>query len=245
MKVNLLIKMKIIWAGTMLFFGVLVLSSCLKAKEDYIKPVSAVAVINGYSGNPSLDFYLDNQKVNTQPFLYQQSTEYIQIFSGIRKFTVTNSGTTKILIDGAIEVPDGRYYSIFLAKKNAASVDSIVATVVEDDLSSPSNGKAKIRFANLTPDGNSVDLYVRGAGATGAEVLFERQVFKSVSNFKEVGAGTKLFEIRESGTPNSSLKLEVTLNLVAGKIYTLSTNGLWHSEDDEMNTYGTQLTIHR
>jgi hypothetical protein len=232
-------KSKVALWGAVLLGSVILLSSCLKNKDDYVQPVAAISLINGYSGNASVDFYLDNQKVNTQPILYEQNTEYIQVYSGTRRITVTNSGTTKILADGGLPLSSGKYYSVFLAKTSETSTDSISGRVVEDDLNVPTGQKAKIRFANLTPGDDQIDVFIEGV----ADSLFGKRPFLSISAFKEVDPGTKNFQIKATGNPD--VKLPVQLTLQPGKIYTLSTNGLWNgTPTNNMDAFGTQLTTH-
>lgn len=222
-----------------LFCGVIFLSSCLKNNDDFTPITAFFSVVNGYSSLNSVDVYLDQQRTNTQPLLYKQNTEYLQAYSGRRRLTITEGGTTDILIDGAVDLSNDRYYSIFIARRSATNADSIAGIQVLDDLAAPSGTTAKIRFANLTPGNIKVDVYVKGV----ADTLFGNKGFATVSAFKEVDP-TKVtaIEIRETGKPE--VKLEVPLTLQAGKIYTLSTNGLWTSTSPA-TTFGTQLTVNK
>ena len=128
-------------------------------------------------------------------------------------------------------------YSVFLARRNAASLDSIAGIFTVDDLTAPSANKAKIRLANLTPGAVKIDVYIKGADS-----LFANKGFASVSAFKEIDPAVTTLEIREAG--QSAVKIEVPLTLQAGKIYTLSTNGIWTSSSS-VDEYGTQLTVNK
>ena len=231
-------KNKTALAFVLLFSGVIFLSSCLKNNDDFTPTTSYFSIVNGYSGLNSLDFYLDGLKANTQPLLYKQSTEYLQVYSGGRRLTITKGGTTDILSDGGIQLANDKYYSVFLYRKNATDTSGISGLGAVDDLSAPSASKAKIRLANLTPGDVKIDVYIKGT----ADTLFGNRAFKAVSAFKEIDPTVTALEIHETGNPE--VKLEVPVTLQAGKIYTVSTNGIWTSTDPA-TAFGTQITINK
>lgn len=228
---------KVVTTLAILFFGVLLLSSCLKNNDDFTPSVSYFSIVNGYPGDASIDYYLDNQKANVQPLLYKQASAYLEVFSGDRRLTVTSAGTTNVVADGAIRFSPSVYYSVFLARKSVTNADSLSGFVVVDDLTLPTTNKAKIRFANLTPGATKIDVNIKGVQDT----LFGNKAFSSISAFKEVDPSVSALEIRQAG--QAAVKLEVPVTLQAGKIYTLSTNGLWDGTAGT-DVFATQLTTH-
>ena len=110
------LKNKTVLTFVMLFSGVIFLSSCLKNKgDDFAPTTSYFSVVNGFSSIPSIDIYVDNQKANTSPVLYEQNSEYYQAYSGARRLTITEGGTTSIIADGRIDLAKDKYYSVFIA----------------------------------------------------------------------------------------------------------------------------------
>lgn len=144
-------------------------------------------------------------------------------------------------------------HSLFTVKKrltstlNPNNIDSLI--LVYDDLTLPSSGKAKIRFANFSPDAPSVNLtYDSGAniftgvgyGTFGDQTVITYTAgkapstipglsWKTLGPFKEIDAATNLnLQIRNSSTltiiPLSNNSLSA-LSFAAGKIYTVFING--------------------
>ncbi|WP_316829026.1 DUF4397 domain-containing protein [Pedobacter miscanthi] len=144
-------------------------------------------------------------------------------------------------------------HSLFTVKKkltstlNPGNIDSLI--LVYDDLTLPAAGKAKIRFANFSPDAPKVDLTY----ATGTEIfagvaygnfgnqtvisytsgkapaVIEGLSWKTLGPFKEVDAGTNLGLLIKDNTTKAVIALTNTaLNAAtfeAGKIYTVYING--------------------
>jgi len=145
-------------------------------------------------------------------------------------------------------------HSLFTVKKkltstlNPGNIDSLI--LVYDDLTLPAAGKAKIRFANFSPDAPKVDLtYAAGTeiftgvafGNFGNQTIIpytsgkapnviEGLTWKTLGPFKEVDAGSNLALLIRDNVSKSIIPLSnTTLNAVsfeAGKIYTVYINGL-------------------
>lgn len=110
----------------------------------------------------------------------------------------------------------GKNYTA-IAANNLAAIESVV---IEDDLTPPSVGKAKIRFINLTPD-----------NTTGYELLlnpsttvFSAIAFKTATSFIEVAAGNYTVLLRRTGIATNYRNK--VINIAEGKIITIYTTGL-------------------
>lgn len=88
---------------------------------------------------------------------------------------------------------------------------------VTDDLSAPAAGKAKVRFANLSGDVNSISSYI-GTDSTATNLLAG-----TITSFKEVAAGT--YDISMGDILPNSRTIDDQV-LAAGKIYTFIYTGL-------------------
>lgn len=144
-------------------------------------------------------------------------------------------------------------HSLFTVKKkltstvNPNNIDSLI--LVYDDLSLPASGKAKIRFANFSPDAPKVDLsYASGSvlfSAVGygnfggqtvipytagkAPAVIEGLSWKTLGPFKEVDAGSGINLLIKDNTNQTTIPLSNTALTGAtfenGKIYTIYING--------------------
>src|SRR5471030_1123645 len=70
------------------------LSSCLKDNNSYVVTATAgLMVIQGSPGAPAEDFYLNNDKVNWQPFNYGDELGYFNAYTGVRAAILYSYGT--------------------------------------------------------------------------------------------------------------------------------------------------------
>ncbi|MCD6063596.1 MAG: cell wall anchor protein [Flavipsychrobacter sp.] len=105
-------------------------------------------------------------------------------------------------------------YSVFAT----GTVTSPSALVVNDDLTAPAAGNAKIRLVNLSPDNLSESVYV------GQTKLDSNIMFKQATPFRVVAAGTYQIIVQDPANVPSSRTLSAQV-LEAGKIYTLMITG--------------------
>lgn len=145
-------------------------------------------------------------------------------------------------------------HTLFTVKKRLSSTlnpnnaDSLI--LVYDDLTLPAPGKAKIRFANFSPDAPSLDLSYTGGssiftgvsyGSFGDQVVIPYTggkspatitglTWKTLGPFKEVDAGANLsFQLKNSvgqALVQVSGNSLTGITLENGKIYTVFINGL-------------------
>lgn len=200
----------------MILLGITILSaSCKKDRmEDVQVDAAALNVVNASPGELAISFFLDNQFVNGPALLYMQQSGYILTFVGQRKFDVTVGGTTQVLTTNTFNLAKDKYHTAFFTGTNS----SPVVVFTQDDLSDPPAGKANIRFINLCPDSKELDLAVKD-GAT----LFAGIAFKTVSSFISIDPATYILELRSA---ENATKEIASMNLSAGKVYTVWAKGL-------------------
>jgi len=198
----------------------LALSSCLKNDSSYYNPpVSLVTLIQASPDEPNLDVYLDNNRVNSGIFNYGTSIDYFRAFAGKRNVNFYVTGTVNRVFSDTVNFSQDNFYSVFLANK--ASSPELVK--LKDTLNRPANGKASVRFVNLSPDAPAVDLVVK----TGPVVVANKS-YKGYSSFVPVtGATTYTFEVHQAGTATVLATLPAT-SLQSGYIYTIWLQGLAH-----------------
>jgi hypothetical protein len=188
----------------------------------------AVTVTNGLP----LQLYLDGVSAFAAPLGYNNYTGYFPVEPGTRTLRAdtlldASRATPKPsapVLNAPIALAADRFYTLFIAD----TLQSIETVLVEDDLTPPdqASGKAKVRFAHLSPDAPAVDVAVKGGG-----VLFSNQSFKGVTPFVEVTASTYNLEVRPAGTTTVALPLN-DIRFDAGKMYTVVAAGRLNPQKD-------------
>lgn len=206
------------------FAAALVLSlgflSCSKLDSNY-QPiqVSGLNIIQASPTTELLDVYVGNERANQNvDFEYGNKIGYLSAYSGNRVFNVTKKGTPTSLKSLTYNLKPQLGYSLFVANTFA----NIELLMLEDDLTKPATGKAKIRFVNLSPDGGNLSLNVGGA----ATDLATNKAFKEFSTFESVDA-TASVTLNIKNATSSAIEATIPgIKLEEGKIYTVYAKGL-------------------
>lgn len=196
------------------------LSSCLKKSgPDSSSIVSALTVINASPDSPTLEFVLNNQRVHE--FSYpDKRISYFTIFSGSHYARIYPAGNfTSHLYEVGVNLLPGKYYSLFIAGKT----DNLTSLAIEDDMSFPESGNARIRFINLSSDAPALDFKL-----STDSVIASNKKFKEYTSFQEVKAGQYNALIKSN--IGNSINLPLELELKAGEIYTVWARGFVDTE---------------
>ncbi|QIL41356.1 DUF4397 domain-containing protein [Pedobacter sp. HDW13] len=267
---------KLVLAASIL---IAVLPSCKKTEyldtdNADREPLSAkVKLVNALSITAPVNFLDFTRQINTTLVAHNVATTYLDTQFGKVQYNTTEGSNTSYkssyIFGGAASFaqetdkasfagPNGPiasyYHTLFTVAKrkpsklNPGNRDSLV--LVYDDLTAPAAGKAKIRFANFSPDAPNLDLKTTGGTSWFANVAygnFGDQVqlsydangkapatisglsWKTLGPFKEIAAGAaQNLELRNNSTgtlvPVKTAALS-NLNFEEGKIYTLFING--------------------
>ncbi len=207
---------KAIAAALVLSLGFL---SCSKLDKDY-QPIQ-VSGLNIIQASPTLellDVFVDNTRATASDFEFGNKIGYLSAYSGNRAFNVTKKGNSTSLKSLAYNLKPQLGYSLFVANTLA----NIELLMLEDDLTKPAAGKAKIRFVNLSPDGGNLSLNVGGA----ATDLSTNKAFKEFSTFEAVDA-TASVTLNIKNATSSAIEATIPgVKLEEGKIYTVYAKGL-------------------
>ncbi len=197
------------------------LSSCVKdLSNDEPQDAVALNVVNASPGPLLINFFLNKNLVNGPALGYSQERKYLVTTGGSVKFDAAAGGSFNSLVADTVNLEKDKYYSMFVTGVN----NSLSTFLTEDDLSLPPAGKAKIRFINLSPDGGSFALSVKG----GAN-LFTGQAYKTVSGFTVIDPAAYMFQLKNS---DGGIEHEASLDVVAGRIYTIWAGGLKDGVDE-------------
>ncbi len=195
------------------------LFSCVKdTNSNYIPPAALVTLIQASPDQPPLDFFLDNNKVNSNgPVVYGNSIDYFKAYAAKRTATFYNTGTTNKVFSDTITLKANYVYSLFLANKST----SPELFLLTDSISQPSGTNASIRFVNMSPDAPAVDLAIKGGN-----VVVANKSYKGFSSFIQTQGNTNYtFEVRKAGT-STVLATLPTKNLNSNFVYTIWFYGL-------------------
>ncbi|MEO8027037.1 MAG: DUF4397 domain-containing protein [Bryobacteraceae bacterium] len=143
------------------------------------------------------------------------ASAYTQIPSERHDFKLLNSGGNLVdpLVKNSESPTAGMHYSV-LAISDKDGKYSL--KVLDDDLSRPAAGKAKIRVVHAAAGLNKVDVYP----VNSKEALLSGVDFDSATSYKEVDPGTMELDLRIAGSKKNLHNIK-EVRLDPGKLYTV------------------------
>lgn len=226
------------------FIAVLTLSvvfaACSKDKYEP-QPVAGLSFIHAFPDTTSLDFIVDQTRVNNYHALkYNSKIDYLNLFPGTRTLGVAKRNVRKFLTSQNFPLASGVGYSIFLLdtlKSNEATGKNFL--LIKDDLSEPAADKAKLRFVNLSKDAGALNLRINGKDAD----LFTNKAFYEYTDFTAVDPGESVtFNINgNNNTPKTTL---ANVKIEKGKIYTIYAKGISTATIDSLKL-GAAIYTHK
>lgn len=181
------------------------------------QPVAYVSMYQGSPDAPALDILVDGNIINTYPFDYTDYTGFLRFRTGDRSLSFGPYDGNNIVVDTTVSLEEDEVYSIFLAGEYP---DQIAPLIVQDGDEDPSEGNAMLRFVNLSPDVNTIDLRTEGS----TEATFDDQDFREAPMFEEIDAAEYDFEVTDSA--GDSVLLDVpNVDLIPGYYYTFIVRG--------------------
>lgn len=176
---------------------------------------SMVKVVHASPDAPGVDLLVDNNVAGTN-LTFPMNTGYLEVDAGTRNVKVNVTGTDQTVIEANLDLAKDKAYSVFAIN----TVANLTPLVLEDNLSTPADGQAHVRFIHLSPNAPSVDITL-----TDGTVVFGDVEFSEVIDFTPLGAGTYDLQVRVHGTETVVLELN-GIELMNQKIYTVFAKGL-------------------
>lgn len=230
---KLSINYKAIIASLTLSLGLL---SCAKNDDNY-QPVeiAGLSLIHASPTAEKLDVYLDNTKGSGTDFAFGTKIDYLNAYAGSRKLTVTKKDITTSLKTEQFTLEPRVGYSLFVV----GQLENIAFLMLKDDLVKPEEGKAKVRFVNLSPDAEALSLAIVGATTD----LATNKAFKEFSAFETINAAEKVtFNVKNN--TSGAIKTTLTdIKIENGKVYTIYAKGLKSTTDD--TKFGATIFTHK
>lgn len=211
------------------------LSACsdfLDQGENMYPSAAEVSFYHASPNVPQLSVTVENKNFLTEPLGYTQYTGYKSFYTGNRQFAFKNPTNTSTLLDTTLTFTANNSYSVFVINN-----DERIETLVTIDTSDvPHAGKAMVRFIQLSPDINPVDVAVVGDN----EDTFSDISFKEGSPFIEVPARTFKVMLKNAAT-DDELLTSGDITLTAGNYYTIISRGFNNPPDGNSNTLSVQV----
>lgn len=202
--------------GTAVLVLTTMVSSC--KKDDVDESGSAnVKVVNASSSSTDQGFFLASKTVINGGLSYGDASDYIVTNSGNNlEAQFRNEGTATAYASDRFDLDKGAYYTIFLAGDGQAAR----VKLYKDDLASPAEGKAKVRFIHLS-DAVSGNIDIKN-GSGGNVVV--NLAHDASSNYISLDPGVLSLNVYASGQTTSLANINLTA-FTAGKIYTVYITG--------------------
>ena len=243
--------MNIKFKGLLFFiFCIISLTGCdkneIKPLQEPVNSVARITVINAVPGSPGLDAFYGDIKLNGNPIgslARFPNAEYSVLPPATYSIkAVVNTPTVIPAI--APNIPFGtlvsttsaaiaadKYYSLFIVGPPVAS--RITSFLVEDVIPQPKKDKAHVRFINVMPDGNNLNLLSGIIPAGAVNPITVTPIFLNVArntarDFIEIDATNEgisyVFQARDNVT-GTSIGAGIGFTVVSGRVYTLFARG--------------------
>jgi len=200
---------------------VLVFSSCKKDNTSTQTDLgnSQILLVNSASSTSAIDLYWTGNKLNTVPLVFGNTTGYRSVTSGTRNIQIKANLSNILLATNTVKLTRDSSYTFFVYEANRTTT----TVIAEDDLSLPSFGNVKIKFANMSPGLSSADLVI-----VNGPVIASSVSFGTIGSYAELKAGTYNLALRVHNSNTILLNIS-NVRVDNGKIYTIwcggSTNG--------------------
>lgn len=197
--------------------GLITFSACSKDDDDtVIEPDASVKIVNVLPESGSVDVYNGNSKINSSAIAYNDATGYLSIAKGKATLDFKTTVTGNTVLSYPAEFKSGNYSLIATGTTSDNKVEGILT---EDKLDAPASGKAKIRFVHASINAPAVNFLLNDS------LLVTNSAYKSVSEFKEMAAGTYTVKLNNASSGATAIQ-RTDVVLAAGKIYTIAAVGV-------------------
>ncbi|UOQ98401.1 DUF4397 domain-containing protein [Hymenobacter sp. 5317J-9] len=208
------------------------LASCSK-KDEPVAPVVEQGQVKFHHAAPSANldvkFLADDAEKAT--LAYGANSGYQGVPAGSRTLKVNVATSGQNAVTQSVAVEKDKNYSYFAYSPGATT--AVSGLFVNDDLTTPASGKAKIRLVHLG-QGQASPLRLTQRLAVGSQAITADVPFGTASPFVEINAGTYNIDV-SAGNPsvavlyvaegNGSGSTTASKNYESGKIYTVLVRG--------------------
>lgn len=198
------------------FTALFIIAFAACKKNNTPAPTTAnVMFMNGCSGATSVDVSSGINKVaGATNIAFEKNSGYKSLNAGTDSMAFILSSLGTPLKTSTQSLTAGNSYSAFLG----GIITNPTFIFLNDDLSSPPSGYAKIRFVNLTTDDSLMTAYA------GATVIASNVGYQGYTSFMQVPAGPYVIKAGETNNIGTVVATG-TQQLGSGNIYTVVMTG--------------------
>jgi hypothetical protein len=173
-----------------------------------------VRFLNADPGVTRYDLWFEDSKTYSK-VKYQRLTPYDEMPAIRGEFRLRPSGwdDTEPIATQMKHLDSGKQYTV-VALRDAKG--NMVLDVIADNLTPPSEGKAKVRLINAAPNFGEADVIRQSDN----KLLFKSTNVDRATNYEDIDASTTTLEVRKKGQQRPALLIS-SVNLKAGKMYTI------------------------
>jgi hypothetical protein len=177
-----------------------------------------VRVVHAVPGAAAIDVLADNAQV-AAAVPYGSVTPYKEVKADADNFAIRASGqdSSAPLAENSEAITSGNHYTLIAFPGKGD--ERATLQVVSDNLTLPSEGKARVRVIQAAADVDAVDVKTRNAD----EALFDDVDFKETTSYAEVSPSEASLEVRSAD--GKRLLAKPVMQLEAGKSYTVVVAG--------------------
>ncbi|MDO1445607.1 DUF4397 domain-containing protein [Rhodocytophaga aerolata] len=222
----------------LLFLAFVLFAGCSKWEEEPV--ISQLLIVNAFPDAASLNIRVNTDAESILDF--GAATPYQPLRAGQSTLQVNIGDRT--LRSGYLRLAENRNYSLYILKGienpdlSINRPDSIIIRI--DTLPAPEVGRAKIRFANLTPLSEGLDLRLRVIGPTNDTVILPARTSPNYTPFSTVDASARGFSLSLLRGTEVAATLSID-TLASERTYTIIATG--YSTPPPGNPRGLTLRV--
>ena len=192
-------------------------------------PSAGLYIINASPDAPAVDVTLNNNTI-ASGYSYGKDSGYFLTFPGTYEFKLSQTGATTYLTDQLLNLPAGKYYSLFLVD----SFSLLKVLFIEDNLTTDTFSYANVRLLNFCPNSPTLDASFTNETDT---LDFTGRYFndRTAANFTAIPSGTYNLSLYEADT-TILIKDFSGISFENGKHYTVYLKGLYENTATPLDT---------
>lgn len=215
-------------------FSLVFLGSCINDDETEPLPQEPLSYISIYHVSPNtapLNILVDNSRINSFPFEYEDYSGYLRFYAGKTAFKFTPTNASNTLADTTITMGKDSLYSLFII----ADSNTVETLVTLDNIKLQDTENALVRTLHASPDTPEVKIVF-----TTGTIADKTIAYGAVSGFTEVATGKFSFEVQDA-TTEEVLATVTNVDFLSQRVYTIVVKG--YSEPPTGNTNTLKVEV--
>lgn len=204
-----------------------ILYGCGLTGGETTPPSAGIYIIHASPDAPAIDVTLNNNTIASS-YAYGKDSGYFLKFPGTYALQLSQTGTGTDFIDELLNLPAGKYYSLYVAD----SFSTVKVLFIEDKLTADTFSYAKVRLFDFCPNSPKAKAIFASTNkdtlAFSSRYFNDQSVTPGYSNFNAVPAGTYNLSLYNTDT-TTLIKDLGNIVFSNGKHYTVYMKGLYEN----------------